>query len=139
MHDVLLILHFIGLMLGAGGGFGNMIVARTALAAPPEQAMTLRQLGPKLSRLSSIGLALMLATGIALVFVSYGGFSGLPALFWVKLVFVTTLTAAAIAVELTYPQVKAGNLKAAKRLPVLGPVSGVSSLLAVIFAVLAFH
>jgi hypothetical protein len=63
----------------------------------------------------------------------------MPQMFWVKLVFVTTLTLAAIAIELTHGQVKRGDVKAAARLPVLGPVAGLSSILAVIFAVLAFH
>jgi hypothetical protein len=52
---------------------------------------------------------------------------------------VTTLTLASVAVHLTYAQVKAGNVAAAARLPVLGPISGVSSLLAVIVAVFVFH
>jgi len=57
----------------------------------------------------------------------------------VKFVFVLSLTAAAITVELTYGQIKSGKVEAAKRLPVLGPIAGISSLLAVTFAVLAFH
>ena len=36
-------------------------------------------------------------------------------------------------------QVKAGDAKAAARVPALGPVAGISSMLAVIFAVFAFH
>lgn len=139
MHDVLLILHLLGLLMGAAGGISSGLIMRRALKAPPEQAMTLRSLGPMLARLSMIGLVLMLATGFSLVFVTYGGFSDLPTTFWIKMVFVTTLTLAAIATELAYAQVKGGNVKAAARLPVLGPIAGLSSLLAVIFAVLTFH
>jgi hypothetical protein len=137
--DILLALHLIGLMLGAGGGFGSMITMRAAAKASPEQAATLRTLGPAMARLATAGLVLMLLTGPALVSLKYGGFDNMPQLFWVKLLFVTTLTIAAIGVELTYGQIKAGNASAAARLPALGPVAGLSSVLAVVFAVLAFH
>lgn len=139
MTDVLLFLHLLGLMMGAGGGFGSMVAARTALTRPPEQAAVLRSLGPTLASFSGIGLILMLATGFTLVFNKFGSFAEMPALFWVKMVFVTTLTLAAIATHLTYGQIKAGNVAAAARLPMLGPIAGLSSILAVLFAVLAFH
>lgn len=139
MSDVLLALHIIGLMMGAGGGFGSMIVGRTAAARPPQEAAALRSLGPALARFSTAGLALMLASGLGLVFVKYGGFAGLPGLFWVKMVFVATLTMAAIALEFAFARMKSGDAGAAAQVPVLGPVAGVSSLLAVIFAIFAFH
>jgi hypothetical protein len=137
--DFLLAFHLIGLMLGAGGGFGSALTMRAAAKMAPEQAATLHSLGPAMARLSTFGLFLMLLTGPALVSLQFGGFANMPPLFWVKLFFVTTLTLAAIAVELTYGQVKRGDVKAAARLPVLGPIAGLSSILAVIFAVLAFH
>ena len=139
MSDILLALHIIGLMMGAGGGFGSMIVGRTAAARPAEEAAVLRSLGPALARFSSAGLALMLASGLALVFVKYGGFAGLPGLFWVKMLFVLTLTLAAAALEVAFAQLKSGDAGAAARVPVLGPIAGVSSLLAVTFAIFAFH
>jgi hypothetical protein len=139
LTDILLALHLFGLMLGAGGGFGSMTVMRIAAARPPEQAAVLRSLGPSLGRLSTVGLVLMLVTGPALVSLKYDGFANMPAMFWIKLVFVTTLTLAAIMIELTYAQIKRGNMAAAARLPMFGPVAGLSSVLAVLFAVLAFH
>jgi len=139
IFDIVLFLHLLGLMMGAGGGFGSMIVMRGALKMPPEQAGSVRGLGPALGRFSTIGLILMLITGPALVSMKYGGFGGLPPLFWVKMIFVVSLTLAAITLELTYASVKRGNMEAAKRLPALGPWAGLSSLLAVLFAVLAFH
>lgn len=139
MTDILLALHLIGLMMGAGGGFGSMITMRVAATRPPEQMPAFKSLGPVMARFSFIGLIVMWATGLALVFIKYGGFTALPQLFWLKFLFVTTLTIAAIAVEFTYGQIKSGNIAAAARLPVLGPISGMSSLLAVIVAVFVFH
>jgi hypothetical protein len=137
--DIVLFLHLLGLLMGAGGGFGSAIVMGHAGKLPAEQAGPLRGVGPALQRFSTIGLVLMWLTGPMLVFLKYGGFSAMPPLFWVKLVFALSLTAAAIAIELTYAAVKKGNTAAAARLPALGPWAGLSSLLAVLFAVLAFH
>lgn len=137
--DILIALHLIGLMMGAGGGFGSMIMQREANTRPPEQQGVLRSLGPALANFSAIGLIIMWLTGLALVFVKYDGFASLPPLFWLKAVFITTLTLAAIAVHVTYGQLKAGNAAVASRLPILGPVAGLSSILAVIAAVFAFH
>lgn len=139
MIDFLLALHLVGLMMGAGGGFGSMITMRVAATRPPEHVAVLRTLGPIMAKFSAVGLVLMWLTGLGLVTLKFGGFAGLPTLFWVKMIFVTTLTLAAITVEITYGQVKRGDMNAAKRLPILGPIAGISSLIAVIFAVLAFH
>lgn len=140
MNDVLLALHLVGLMMGAGGGFGSMITQREARARPPEQQGVLRSLGPAMASFSTLGLVIMWLTGAALVFTKYHGVAGLlPGLFWVKAIFIATLTLAAIALHITYGQLKAGNAAAASRLPILGPIAGASSLLAVIAAVFAFH
>jgi hypothetical protein len=139
MTDALLIVHFIGLMMGAGGGLGATVAMAHAQALPPDQAGPIRSLGPSLANLSSTGLVLMLATGVALTVFKYGDFNAMPVMFWIKMAFVATLTIAAVLIQVTHGQVKRGNVAAAARLPKLGPVAGISSLLAVIFAALAFH
>ncbi|HVY89290.1 MAG TPA: hypothetical protein VG942_10510 [Hyphomonadaceae bacterium] len=139
LKDILLAVHLIGLMLGAGGGFGSMVTVRYGATLPAEQLGVIKGLTPILARVALTGLVLMLATGIAMIVLVYGGGGGLGPTFMAKMVFVTTLALAALATEITYGQIKRGNLKAAARLPVLGPIAGISSLLAVILAVLTFH
>ena len=68
----------------------------------------------------------------------WGGPGGLPGLIRAKFVFVLTLTAAGVAIHLTYAAIRRGKAAAAARLPKLGPVAGVSSLLAVLLAVYEF-
>jgi len=139
MNDVILALHFIGLMMGAGGGFGSMIVMRAAAGKSPEEANLLRQLGPAMARFSLMGLIVMIITGLALVWLKYDGFGALPAMFWVKMAFVATLSIAALATEFAYSAAKRGAVEAAARVKMFGPMAGLSSLLAVLFAALAFH
>lgn len=137
--DLLLAAHIIGLMMGAGGGFGSMITQREALKRPADQAATLRSVGPALATFSFAGLIVMWVSGLALVFAKYGGFTAMPQMFWIKLIFVSMLTFAAIATQVLYSQAKAGNSIAATRVPAFGQIAGISSILAVVFAALAFH
>lgn len=139
MIAALLALHLLGLMMGAGGGFGSTVVMAAAAKRPPAEAGTIRSVGPMLARFAAAGLVLMWVTGVALVLVRYGGFSALPAMFWVKMVFVSSLTLTVLAIEMTYGQIKRGDAAAAQRLAMLGPIAGLSSLLAMTFAVIAFQ
>ncbi len=140
VFDTLLILHFVGLMMGAGGGLGSTVVMGRAMTLPPEQGAVIRALGPALSRLSLSGLVLMWVTGAGLFVWKYNAaFSAMPLMFWVKMAAAGSLTFAAVMIELTYGQVKRGDTGAGRRFSKLGPMAGMSSLAAVIFAVLAFH
>jgi hypothetical protein len=138
MNPLLLFVHFLGLMLGATGGFASAIVMRRAGTAGPAAAVPLRELGPILARVSLTGLVLMWASGLVLVWSRWGGLDGLPRLFWLKFVFVLSLTAATIAIHLTYAAIRRGDGAAAARLPKLGPAAGVSALLAVLTAAYTF-
>jgi hypothetical protein len=84
------------------------------------------------------GLPLTWLSGLVLVWSRWGGPVGLAGLFRAKLVFVLSLTAAAVAIHLTCAAIRRGETAAAARLPKLAPGAGVSSLLAVLQAVYAF-
>lgn len=138
--DILLALHFVGLLMGAGGGMGSAIVMAQARRMSPEDAGVVRRVGPAMGRVSLIGILLMLATGVGMLFVKYQGqFGAMPILFHWKMLFVVTLTIASVVIELTYASVKKGNVAAAARLPRIGPIAGGSAMLATILAAFAFH
>ena len=139
MNEALLFLHFFGLLLGAGPGGAQLLVMRRAAAATPDEAKTLRSLGPTLANMSAVGIAILWITGAILVWTKWGGPENLPAAFWIKLVFVILLTLVAIFIHMTYAEIRKGNIAAAKRLPRLGPAAGISALLAILFAVIAFQ
>ena len=138
MNGFILFLHFVGLMLGAAGGLSSSIIMRRALTMGPEQAQTIRSLGPLLANVAHIGVAVLWITGLILVWSKWNGPGSLPTLFWVKFVFVLTLTAASIFIHMTYAEIRKGNVAVASRLPKIGPVAGISALLAVLFATFAF-
>jgi hypothetical protein len=136
--DGLLIVHMIGLMMGAGGGLGSTVAMRYAAALPAEQQPVIRGLGPVLAKVSLAGLALLWLTGVGMVMI-LRAVDLYPWTFWAKMAFVATLTIATIGIEVTYGQIRKGNARAAARLPLLGPMAGISAILAVAFAMLTFH
>jgi hypothetical protein len=139
MNEALLFLHFVGLMLGAAGGFASAIIMRRALALPADDAKALRGLGPILSKVSAAGVAVLWVTGLIMVWTKWDGFGSLPQMFWVKAIFILSLTVMTALIQMTYAEIAKGNPAAAARLPRFGPMAGVSALLAVLFAVLAFN
>ncbi len=140
MQDILLFAHFVGLMMGAGGGLGSTIVMRYAYSLPDEQSAVVRGVGPALATASMVGLIVLLVTGVLLLGVKYNlAFAAMPLMFWIKLAFVATLTVATVLIHSTYARIKRGDAEAAARLPRLGPMAGISAMLATLFAVLAFH
>jgi hypothetical protein len=139
MNEALLFLHFFGLMLGAAGGFASAIVMRRALTLPADEAKVLRGLGPTLAKVSATGVAVLWVTGLIMVWSKWSGFASLPQMFWIKAIFILSLTAVVGLIHMTYGEIRKGNPSAAAKLPKLGPMAGISALLAVLFAVLAFN
>ena len=138
MNQFILFLHFVGLMMGAAGGFGSAVIMRRALALPADEAKVVRGLGPILANVATVGLSLLWVTGLILVWSKWDGFGSLPKLFWVKTVFILSLTVVQGLVLMTYAEIRKGNVALAARLPKLGPMGGISALLPVLFAALAF-
>lgn len=138
MNAALLFLHLVGLMLGAAGGFASAVIMRRALVLPADEAKVVRGLGPILANLSLTGLIVMWATGLVLVWSKWSGLESLPQMFWVKAIFILSLTVMTALIHMTYAEIRKGNPAAAARLPRFGPMAGISALLAVLFAVLAF-
>lgn len=139
MNAALLFLHLVGLMLGAAGGFASAVIMRRALVLPADEAKVVRGLGPILANVSLTGLVLMWATGLILVWSKWGGIAALPDMFWLKAIFIASLTIVTGLIHMTYAEIRKGNAAAAAKLPKFGPMAGVSALLAVLFAVLAFN
>lgn len=138
MHGFILFLHFFGLMLGAAGGFASAFIMRRASAAPADQAQVLRGLGWPLAMMSATGLLILWITGIMML-VGAGGPGVMPMLFWWKIAFVVVATVLVGLTHGTYAEMRrTGNMALGQRLKVIGPATGISVLLAVLFASYAF-
>ncbi len=67
MYTALLFLHFIGLALGVGTGFANMTLGLAAKNLAPEERIAFALKTFALSRNGSIGLLLLIVSGIGLM------------------------------------------------------------------------
>ncbi|MCC6303593.1 MAG: hypothetical protein IT545_00195 [Rhodobacteraceae bacterium] len=142
MIEFLLTVHFLALAVGLGGGVAaGVIGARLAAAAPSARA----ELGAAQKRIGlsgAIALALVWASGLALLWSAFGGFGGLGGLglvFWLKMAAVVVLTAAVVAMKVvTGRSERAGAEPDTPTMARLGMVATGATTLAVILAVLAF-
>jgi hypothetical protein len=138
LYQVLLMLHFLGLALGFASSFGNAVMSVLISRAEPADRAVLGRVPPAISKLGATGLALLWITGLALVYVKYGGFAILPWQFSVKLVAVVVLTVAVAYAHRLQALIRKGDREAMTRIQAVGKVAMMFALVALVFAVLAF-
>jgi hypothetical protein len=138
---LLLILHFFGLAMGLSVGLSNMVMmALISKASGPDQAV-LSRFPPAMMRVGDIGLSLLWASGLAMLFTRYGGFAGLSAFGWtlhVKLTAVVILTGLVGYMHGLIRKARNGDKAAAAMLPKIGRVAFLMAVTAIVFAVATF-
>jgi hypothetical protein len=139
LDNTLVILHFLGLTMGVSTGFANMAMAGVIAKAAPNEKPILARFAPAMSRIGAVGLALLWASGIAIVLTRYGTFSVLPRPFLVKLAAVVVLTALVGYIHVLLPRAQKGDMAAAARIQTVGKLTGPFALIAIIFAVITFN
>jgi len=139
MFELLKIIHFIGFVIGIGGGMANGIAGAQLLAGPPEALPLVGQFRATLAKVSHIGLALLWLTGGAMIWLRHDASLWREPLFAAKIAFVVVLTAAAIVGNMTIRAAqKAGIPPDNDRLDKIGKVAGVTGFAALALAILAF-
>ena len=117
-----------------------MIAGRMMAGAEPAGAKVLGAMQRKIGRASFVGLILLWITGIWMLQGYHdGGLGALPGSFSVKMIFVVIVTIAALMAQ--YKAITAsrtGTPPNRKTMAMLGMISGLFSLLAVIMAVATF-
>ncbi|MDZ5698864.1 hypothetical protein [Chelativorans sp. M5D2P16] len=136
MFALMKILHFFGLMLGAGGGMGSMMVAIQAKRADGPPAPVLMTLRKHFAMAALIGVLLLWATGLWMWLTGYAGAMLGPA-FALKLLTATAILAILIVVRLAMARTKPGTPPPAF-IQRVGPLAGLLSYIAVVLAVIAF-
>jgi uncharacterized membrane protein SirB2 len=140
LYKTLLILHMVGLSIGAGTGIYIAAVARHATRNLDQaEARTLIPgVNGAISRVGSIGLALLLLSGIGMAAIV--GPAALGTAFWIKMALVVLIVAFVGTMQhLSRRTRRSGDAGAAATMKRLGPVGPVLAVLTVIAAVGAFH
>jgi len=130
------ILHLFGLMMGAGGGLGGMLLgiqAKRAGGAPTPALIALRK---NFALVTLIGVLLLWITGLWMWLDAYGG-AVLGVAFALKILAAALILAFLIAARIATARTPAGGPPPAW-LQRFGPVSGLLSYVAVALAVIAF-
>lgn len=133
--NILIFIHFFGLVLGMGSG----MAMGTAMRGVDRSTGGFDKLTRALARNGHVGLALLWVTGPLIVWLKYGGFAGLGFWFWVKIAFVVVLTAALGIGAINFRKAREGDRDAAKRAAMIGMLSGISGLIVIFAAVFAFN
>lgn len=142
MRETLLFIHFIGLGLGLGTSFAYMALGIASKNMPMEERVPFYLKTFALSRNGSIGLLLLILSGIALMFVNgpSATFAAGGGYFHAKLALVVILSGLMGYVQsLTAKAKREKGGPAMAKILKFGPVSLLTTLLIVLMAVLAFH
>lgn len=139
MKDILLILHFFGLAIGAGGPFFMALYRPAAISlGGPEARPYLGTAARTANILGKTGVTLLILTGIALVWSGdYGARTAQP-MFYVKLLAVALVVLYVGVMHVLIGRAMRGDAEAMQRMARMAPAGLVIAPLPVIFAVLAF-
>jgi uncharacterized membrane protein len=142
MRELLLFIHFLGLGLGLGTSFAFMRLGIATKDMPMAERIPFYMRAFALSKNGSIGFALLILSGIALVFVDGAAatFAAGRGFFHAKLVLVVILAGVVGYMQSLQARAKRENGgPALAKLPKLGPIGLGLTLAIVLMAVLAFR
>src|SRR5262249_33685072 len=132
-------LHFIGLAMGLAVPFANIVMVGVMSKAQPAEQAILGRFPLAMSKIGKIGIALLWATGITMVFTRWSGFSTLPKTFMFKLTAVILLTITVGYISVLERRIKKGDAAAIARIQLFGKIAFALGITAVVFAVLTFN
>jgi protoporphyrinogen IX oxidase len=139
LTDILLWLHLLGVAMGAGVGIAISRVAPKLIAAPASERRQLWPLAKFLARVTAAGVGVLLITGPLMLWLKFAGGAGLGWSFSVKMVFVAATVVCVGLSQWAGARLERGDESAAKWMSVSGPLTGISAVLAMLFAVITFH
>jgi hypothetical protein len=142
MYDLLKILHFVGLSLALGTGFANVRLGMASADMDMESRTKFFLRAFALSKNGSIGLLLLIISGIAMLFARgvHAMFQLGGPTFHVKLALVVVLMGLLGRLQVLIKRAReAQGGPAMAKIPGVGRAMLITGVLVVIFAVLSFH
>src|SRR5436190_3788066 len=112
--------HFLGLAMGLAVPFANITMMGLISRAQPPEKLVLGRFPLAMSKVGKIGLLLLWATGITMVFTRWSGFSTLPRTFDVKLTAVLLLTITVGYIHYLETRIRKGDVAAIVRIQLAG-------------------
>ncbi len=101
--QLLLLAHIGALLFGTATAIAMPVIMSRMPTATPDGRQMLGGIGARLGKNSQLAFVVLLITGVAMVFVRYGGVDGLSVWFWVKMAFVLLVVVMMILTALLKP------------------------------------
>ncbi|MBS1752830.1 MAG: hypothetical protein KF741_11430 [Ferruginibacter sp.] len=139
MRDIMLILHFIGLVMGLGTSFAHAFLGMAASKMSNDEATRFRMHAHVLSRMGYIGITLLIISGLYLITPYWPILTSTPLLI-LKLILVLLLVVLIILLSITAKKAKVGNTEAElKKMEIFGKMTFIVGLIILGLAVYVFH
>jgi uncharacterized membrane protein len=139
MRILMLILHFIGLVMGVGTGIANIFLGMAASRMDKKEAVKFSLNTAVLGKMGMIGITLLIISGGYLITPFWSNLANMPTLI-AKLAMVLVLVTFLGIISYTAGKAQKGDPeKYLKRLKILGPVTLLVSLTIIVLAVITFH
>lgn len=139
MKDTMLILHFIGLVMGVGTGFAHAFLGAPASKMNTDEATKFRLHTLVLGTMGNIGIILLLISGLFLITPYWSMLSSFPLLI-AKLALVVILLVLLTMINLRVRKAVKGDAeRQIAKIQQLGKLTLPISLIIVILAVMTFH
>jgi hypothetical protein len=139
MRETALILHFIGIAMGVGGGFAFMFLGIAAGKLEPAKRREFLLNAMPLARMGQIGLGLLILTGSYLMTPYWSILADTPLLIAKLSLVLVLLTIVIINTSLANKAKLPGGEVHFRKIPVLGRIALLTSLAIVVLAVLVFR
>src|SRR5690554_2686391 len=137
MRDTMLILHFIGLAMGLGTAFAHAFLGFTSSKLSKDEAIKLKSNTKILGRMGSIGLILLLVSGVYLILPFWNALAYMPMLQIKLLLFVVLIGFLAVMNIIERKAIQPDGLY--RKIEILGKFALTTTLTIVVLAVLVFH
>ncbi len=139
MRDIMLILHFIGLVMGLGTSFAHAFLGMAASKMSNDEATRFRMHALVLSRMGYIGISLLIISGLYLITPYWSALSSIPLLI-LKLILVLILVVLITLIGFSTKKIKQGEGETEfKKMEIFGKLTMMIGLLIVVLAVYIFH
>ncbi len=137
--DILLWLHLLGLAMGLGGGIAMSRVGPKLIAGSAPEREQFWPLEKFLMRVMMTGIGILLVTGPLMLWLKFGDPAALGWPFVLKMLFVASTVVFTALSRWGGVRLEKGRANAGKLMSISGPLTGVSALLAMLFAVITFN
>jgi len=141
LNHILLVLHFLGLAMGLSVGLSGIVMAGLIEKSAPAERAVLGRFPPMMSRVGSIGLALLWITGLSMYFLKWSdiGLGNMPWQFHLKLTLVVILSGLVGYLQSLQRRLRNGDASVMPTMQLLGRISFLTAIAIVICAVWAFN